>query len=545
MHRLLFVYLLLLSACTEQAPSVPLQFSRGEILNDLHREQVGNIRFFNDWIPFEEFGPSDFITTLNLNEDTELNARMFLDRTITSRLQDLAPDLTVEELCSTGSFQFTFSVDGKKAYVYNLQTGAGSCDYKNEATVVGIPWFGTKEADHWGRFLWQKFMRLGGGEAALGQGVHTLTIEVRPYLKNDGLRTGPLIATGSIRTVASLPVVHPDDLEVQPIAATDRFPASKAPLAGTEIERMNEKIARSQFTDITSVVVLTKGELALEEYFNGADRGTLHDTRSVGKSFAGALTGVALKDGYLKDVDQTVAEFYPPDRLASPSLHKSGTTLHQLLTMTAGFAGDDSDPESPGQEENMYPTDDWVEFTLSLPGRADNGWSYFTAGTVLLGDILHRSVPGGLENYAQRRLFTPLGIRDQVWQRTPTGVGNTAGSLRMSSLSLAAFGQLYLDGGRDILPNGWAEKSMLPLVPRTDRKDGHYGYLFWHDTLELDGKTYAYAHASGNGGNKIIIIKELGAVIVVTATAYNKTFAHWQAEKMLVEHLVPALMGNN
>lgn len=543
MYRLLLLpLLLLLTACTEQSPTRVLELSRGEITDEFHQSQIGNIQFFNDWIGYDDFSPEDFLTTINLSEDHEFNARMFLDRTITSYLHDLAPDMTVEELCEAGSFQFTFLVDEEETYVYNLQTGAGSCDYKNEATVLGIPWFGAEEQDHWGRFLWVKFMKLGGGEAALNEGVHDLKLEIRPYIERDGLKTGPVIASGSIRTVASLPDVSPEQAMVQPIALTDRFPVSLKPVNGDKLEAMNRKIARGQFADITSIIALKNGELILEEYFNEADRTTLHDSRSVGKSFAGAITGIALKDGHLKHIDQPVSDFYNLNEFDKPSALKAGTTLRQLLTMTSGFDGNDSAPDSPGQEDRMYPTKDWVKFTLDLPARTDTTWSYSSAATVLLGDILHRSVPEGLEKYAAKKLFTPLGITDQVWQRTPTGVGSTAGSLRMSSLSLAAFGQLYLDGGRDILPAKWTETSLQPLVERTDDKQGHYGYLFWHDTVEVNGKTYSYAHASGNGGNKVIILKKLGLVVVITATAYNKPFAHWQVEKILAEHILPAVL---
>ncbi len=542
MYRLLLFSLLLLTACTEQAPTMPLELSRGEIINDFHQSQVGNIRFFNDWIGYDDFGQEDFLTTINLSEDTEFNARMFLDQTITSRLHDLAPELTVEELCDAGSFQFTFLVDGQETYVYNLQTGAGSCDYKNEATVFGIPWFGAKEVDHWGRFLWQKFMKLGGGEAALNEGIHNLKIEVRPYLEIDELKTGPIIATGAIRTIASLPDVEPAQVIAQSIAPTERFPLSASPLNGAEVEAMNRKIAQEQFIDITSAIVLKDGKLVLEEYFNGADRNTLHDTRSVGKSFAGALTGIAINDGHLKDTNQSISDFYNLSEFDNPSPVKASTTLEQLLTMSSGFDANDNISDSPGQEEKMYPTRDWVKFTLNLPARTDTTWSYSSAGTILLGDIVHRAVPEGLEKYAAEKLFTPLGITDQEWSYTPTKVGNTAGSLRMSALSLAAFGQLYLDGGKGILPSSWTETSLLPLVARNDEKQGYYGYLFWQDTVEIDGKTYTYAHASGNGGNKIIMLKELDLVVVITATAYNQPFAHWQAEKMLKEHLLPAVL---
>jgi CubicO group peptidase (beta-lactamase class C family) len=68
---------------------------------------------------------------------------------------------------------------------------------------------------------------------------------------------------------------------------------------------------------------------------------------------------------------------------------------------------------------------------------------YFTAGVVVLGDIIHKSVPNGLEKYANTNVFQPLGITKYKWQFTPQKVANTAGSLQLRSLDYAKFGQLY------------------------------------------------------------------------------------------------------
>jgi len=540
MNRLIHLLLCLLTACG--TPDMPPALNQGIIKDKFHRSQIGKIRFMTDWIDYDSFSADDFILMVDLSEAPELNCRIYLGKTLTAHLADLAPDLSVEQLCEAGSFQFHFIIDGKSLYRNNLQTGAGSCDYKNEATIYGVPLRGTEEVDHWGRFLWMKFMKLGGGEAALAKGSHELTIEIRPYVDTGGgVKTGPVIAEESIFVSNTALIADPSNVAVQAIAPTKRFPVTGTSPNFAPIEAMNRKISVGLYEDVTSVIVLRNGELVLEEYFNGADRATLHDTRSVGKSFAGTLTGIALKEGYLKNIDQPLTDFYPLSDFANPSPAKANTTIRQLLTMSAGFAANDADPASPGQEEKMYPTPDWVRFTLDLPARTSTDWSYATAGPVLLGDILHRSVPGGLEAYAAEKLFKPIGIADQRWQQTPTGVGNTAGSLAMTSLSLATYGQLYLDGGRDILPSGWAETSLSPLTARNDVKNGHYGYLFWHDTLDINGRSYTTAYASGNGGNKVTIIPELELVIVITATAYGKPYAHRQAEEMVAEYLVPAV----
>lgn len=175
-------------------------------------------------------------------------------------------------------------------------------------------------------------------------------------------------------------------------------------------------------------------------------------------------------------------------------------------------------------------------------------WQYFTAGPVLLGDIIHKRVPDGLETYANKKLFTPLGIENYQWQYTPQNVANTAGGLQLKALDLAKYGQLYKNSGlwegKQIIPQKWVQASLSKQAKRAEQNaDGHYGYLFWHDTLTLGSHTYEVAYATGNGGNKIFIFKDIPFVIVITATAYNTVYAHRQVAQMMSDYILPAILN--
>jgi CubicO group peptidase (beta-lactamase class C family) len=217
--------------------------------------------------------------------------------------------------------------------------------------------------------------------------------------------------------------------------------------------------------------------------------------------------------------------------------------------MTSAFDGSDMNPDSPGNEEKMYPTADWVRFALDLPldsaKVAEPRWDYFTAGVVLLGDILNRKVPGGLEQYAAQKLFAPLGITKYKWQYTPQKVVNTAGGLRMSALDLAKFGQLYQNkgswNGQQIFPAKWAETSLQSHFTLPENRGG-YGYLFWTNTFDCEGRKYDAAYCSGNGGNKIFIFRDQPLVVVITAKAYGKPYAHPQADKIVERYILPAVL---
>lgn len=463
---------------------------------------------------------------------------------------ELAPELSAEEANKNGNYQFTFYVDGSVVYTENLNQSAGLSTEKSSQKVLMKPFFSEANEDSWGRFLWMRFMHFGG-ELALTEGAHTLNIEIRPYVKTADIKIGHLIAAGEVSVQVIKPKATEQQITIQPIQATHDWVISKDSYNKDLIRAMNKKIAEKDFKDISSVVVIKDGALLLEEYFNGSERASLHDPRSVGKSFASTMLGIAIQEGFIQSETQSLSEFYPLKNYQNYSAQKANISLKDLMTMTSGFAGNDSDSASQGNEENMYPTPDWVKFTLDLPMQKPTSpakeWSYFTAGVVVLGDILQKTVPQGLEAYADKKLFAPLGISQYEWQYTPQKVANTAGGIRLRALDFAKYGQLYKNGGswgkQQIIPANWVKASLAKQVARTEQKDGgHYGYLFWNDSIESGQQSYEVAYASGNGGNKIFIFKDIPLVIVITAKAYNKAYGHPQVAQMISDYLLPAIL---
>ncbi|MCG2614559.1 beta-lactamase family protein [Terrimonas sp. NA20] len=523
--------------------------SPDEIVNPLHRQHSGKIVFLSSALTLEETRQSHLLDSFVLKEGNDLSIRLFMHNSLTNYLHQLDGSASAEQLLRQGNFQFRFYVNEKLIYTENLSTGAGTAQGKNQWTTLRIPLISAAGEDSWGRYLWMRFYYANDGADALVEGKQTLKIEVRPYLRSGSdIRTGEIIASGEIDVITPAVLLTQEEIALQPVKAASGWPISKEKINQALIQKLNQKIASKRFNNITSIIVIKDGRLLLEEYFNNAIRNTLHNTRSVGKSFASTMMGMAISDGHIKDENQQLGRFYNLKEFANYTPAKDSVPLKSLLTMSSGFDGSDQDASSPGNEENMYPTDNWVKFALDLPMNSNkrNGaqWDYFTAGVVLLGDILDKNVPGGLEKYAAARLFEPLGIKDYKWQYTPQKVPNTAGGLALRSLDLAKYGQLYKNNGqwngKQILPKEWIGKSFTSYFPEDKNLKG-YGYLFWKETFDLNGKTYEAFGCSGNGGNKVYVFKELSLVIVITATAYNKPYAHPQVKKIMNEYLLPAI----
>jgi CubicO group peptidase (beta-lactamase class C family) len=129
-----------------------------------------------------------------------------------------------------------------------------------------------------------------------------------------------------------------------------------------------------------------------------------------------------------------------------------------------------------------------------------------------------------LDLFAERYLFSPLGITDYFWQKVGNGAVNTYGGLRLRPRDMAKIGQLFLDGGRwqgqQVVSEEWvAESTKLRIgnaFPGWVKADG-YGYQWWLETFEVGPRRYSSYSARGRGGQYIIVVPELKLVVVVTS----------------------------
>jgi len=513
-------------------------------------KEIENLYFSKVDFKKNKFTSDNYSNSFTLNKDKFLSIQFTLDKPLANSLQLLAPNLTQDQLLNKGNFQFSFLVDGEVVYVENLNKGAGLKAAKTEQLKHVVPFAYPKQIDYWGWFMWLKFMKLGGGQDVLAKGNHSLSVEVRPYIKQDSLIVGPILAKGKMAIeVARIPVDE-SLVPLQQIQPSSGWEISNDSFDKVKIEALNRKIAEKRFENINGIVVVKENKLLIEEYFNGENRSSLHNPRSVGKSIASTMLGIAIEEKFIKNENVLLKDFYDLKSYTNYSKKKDAVTLKSLLTMSSGFLGDDSDYSSPGNEENMYPTKNWVKFSLDLPMQKDKiigkYFSYFTAGIVVLGDVIHKSVPEGLVSYADKKLFAPLDIINYKWQYTPQKVGNTAGGIELRAIDFAKYGQLYknkgLWNGKQILNKEWVEKSLDRKV-KISSNDEFYGYLFWNKIFKINNKEYEVSYCSGRGGNKIFIFKDIPFVVVITSSAYNAPDAHLNADKMMTDYIVPAIIG--
>ena len=138
-----------------------------------------------------------------------------------------------------------------------------------------------------------------------------------------------------------------------PTASLADVGISERPIAAL-IEKILTADPTDNLVDIDSLLVARHGKLVLEEYFHGFDKERPHDMRSASKTFAPTLAGIARARSVNLGPDTSIYPLFPENKpFAHWEARKSGVTLKALMTMTSGFACDDNDDASPGNEDNI------------------------------------------------------------------------------------------------------------------------------------------------------------------------------------------------
>ena len=302
------------------------------------------------------------------------------------------------------------------------------------------------------------------------------------------------------------------------------------------------------------VLVARHGLLAVEEYFYGFDRETLHDMRSASKTITSTLVGLAVQEGWVDGSDAKALAYFPQyRRYANWDSRKADISIKNLLTMSSGLDANDSDPRSAASEGNYQSQTvrpDWIKLALDAPMMEDPGTQplYGGANPMILGGILANVVQEPVEWFAHRTLFEPLGIDSYKFFLDPTGVMYMGGGLWMRPRDMAKYGQMYLDGGtwqgRRVLDESWVEESwqkygrLRPL----DSNGHQYGYLWWHHVYEVGGETIATLEARGNGGQYIFVAPSLDLVVVITSGNFRNGRTR-EPEVILRRYLLPAVLS--
>jgi CubicO group peptidase (beta-lactamase class C family) len=293
--------------------------------------------------------------------------------------------------------------------------------------------------------------------------------------------------------------------------------------------------------DFKGIVIVRGGHLVSERYFNGDSFDTPHDIRSATKSLTSMLMGIVVQKDLVHSVDDSIALYLP----GLPKDGKEKITVKDLLNMRSGLDAYDDDPSSPGNEDRLDASSDWIRAVYAVPVKLVPGakYVYCSLNAFLNGAIVENVSHMPLSQFAKTELFDPLGIQRFIWRKVPVDRNTGQGNLSITTRDEAAIGLLMLsDGvvnGRRILSHDWIAKSLASQVAISDSDPyaDFYGYM-WYTKAEPVGDHRVEVHfASGNGGNKIYVIPSLHMVLAITSSAYGQGYGQRRSQGILLKIL--------
>ena len=234
-----------------------------------------------------------------------------------------------------------------------------------------------------------------------------------------------------------------------------------------------------------ALLVIKNDSLLYEKYWDSYSDSSWSNSFSMAKSITSLLIGVAIKEGKIKSVDETVSDFLPEfkDGLAAK------LKIKDLLTMSSGSNWDEAyaNPLSITTESyyggDLYKTATGVRI-VTEPGTRH---SYKSGDTELLGLILQKATGKSMSEYASEKLWQPLGAEHPALWSLDKDNGNEKAfcCFNSNARDFARIGQLMLDSGR------WKGNTIIDSVyylqsitachkPDDDGLDcDYYGYQWW------------------------------------------------------------------
>ena len=301
------------------------------------------------------------------------------------------------------------------------------------------------------------------------------------------------------------------------------------------LEKLIDEINVTPQRNFRGLVVIKDNQIVVEEYFCGYDKGNILDIRSAGKSVTALLLGIAIRDGLIDSLDQSLYSLFSEEENNNTNEDYKAISLRNVLDMSSGLNADSDNWNSYAVAGKWINKDNWKEFLLNVPKKSKPGQTFVYADIhpVLISLAIEEASGMSLKDYAQKKLFEPLGITQFYWFTNASNQTGAAGNLYISTLDFAKFGVLVANDGKweneQIIPSDYIASiinSKNPAIGDWFFLAQTYGMFWYKATREFAGKEREYLFASGNGGNQLIVLPEENIVIALGSGAYGQGYAH-------------------
>lgn len=281
--------------------------------------------------------------------------------------------------------------------------------------------------------------------------------------------------------------------------------------------------------DPIAYLIIQNGDIVYEEYWEDYGPGSLSNSFSAGKSIVSLLIGIALEEGYIKNLDQKVMDFIPEYN----TIENSDLSIRDVLTMSSGLNWDEAYTSPFSMTTEAYYGSDLPAIIKSLkvveePGKKFN---YLSGNTEVLAMIVQAATGKSISEYTSEKIWKKIGAeQDALWNLDQEdGMEKAYCCFNTNARDFARFGQLVLNNGSwdstQIIPQSYLKEATSPaswLKGEDGKPLNYYGYQYWI----INHLGYQIPYMRGILGQYIMPIKEKNAVVVRLGHKRSHEYIH-------------------
>ena len=323
----------------------------------------------------------------------------------------------------------------------------------------------------------------------------------------------------------------------QPLEVVKGSPAAHLPRAPDTSKSINSKawadaLRYAQKMESLALIVWHRGAIQYEYYLPGFKPEDRTDPASMHKSVVALVVGQAIADGFIKSVDDPVADYVA----GWADDDRKKITIRHLLQMASGLARPAFSINLNSGALKLNLGSEVRELTLSTqagyaPGTA---FSYYNINPQILGIVIERATGKRYAQYLSESLWSKLGTRDAyVSLDHEGGLARTFCCLQASAEDWVRLGLLHLNRGKvgdaQVVSQNWMDQVIMP-----SPLNPNYGFLTWLGTTYEAKRSYGkdarlqkvphsepfaasgIIYFDGRGGQRVYIIPSEEMIIVRT-----------------------------
>ena len=293
-----------------------------------------------------------------------------------------------------------------------------------------------------------------------------------------------------------------------PPIGSDAWETISPQALGWDVTKLNEAVVYAGTKNTYGLIILYKGRIVTENYWNNWDKNTVYFIASAGKSITAFLAGIAQQEGKL-DINNKTSTYLGNGWTSAPLAKENLITVKHQLTMTTGL------------EYNVPDENCMTPACLTYKADAGSFWYYYNAPYRLLQNVITNATGINYNTYTKTKLADKIGMKNFTWYNY---------ILWLNSRDMARFGLLTLNKGTWNGNQIMTDQTYFNAMTNTSQNlNNSYGYLWWLNgkasfmvpsfTAVIPGMLNPAAPADmisalGKGDKKIYVIPSKDLVVI-------------------------------